>query len=1034
MASKIFSRSMRIVSLLLVAAALAAFGLSTVLKDIDHYTRMALQHFEESSGYRLTFSRVAVHAVRGAGLRIDDFILSHPESGRELLRGEHLYIHISLRRLLKKKFTIRQLQVEKPRIQVYRDTDGTWHSFLSVLAQADEASGSPLGNYRLFVYNIVLNGGVLVIHDTLHASTVRLHDCDISLHREERSVFYLQMQAEHNAEGSRGTVRYTSEFHRSLFRRRGPDPGLSKLMSARLEFSNLPVRECLSYLPERFSVPVDEGLLDADFSFEILRDKKVSARGECRLKSPRIAGAGLKPVILPDVRFSFRAASDNGVIACEKFAVAVDPWLRLSGTAAAERRGADASVLDVRFGSGQLDALALARSLASAGSQGGRWLHELCERLQSASITVHDLEGSVPLGAAFSAAAVSLKGRLGIAFVVGAAAPSGANDLSIELDNGRLRCSGKVSLLPGDSHSIDFNARIRDGSPRIDGTVVSRLVPGGISALRDMLSRGTRSTGVELQEGSVAIRTRVLFEKGLSAVVDIDAKDAAWDVAGAVGKARGVANTVRFAYDGSKDSRSATFDFRIGDTLRSKGDVLFGDKIGVSGNFNARDFSLMQCVFPFLPESLRLRGRVSGSGIFVFPTTRTGLLPASGSLRLEGVALCERDDGRPLIRADAQLDSPASPGPLRVSGGRVEAGNTRGAFEGQLTSMLPPVGTFTAPMEAYDIDDFIGIMIDIARSFRQEDDERDERPESGDTESLFARTDIRVDLTSEQTQYLDWHFGPGRSDFSVKKKRLLWDAIDIEGGNGTVSGSVLYDLSGTDSYALEFVIDRSDVDVDWAIPAFREHQTMTGRLSLESRFSSRFKRGRDVLKNMEGTFDYVVRDGKIQRLTLLSNILNMLNVARLFTLRMPEFSAHGMPFDTMAGSFALKDMQLSTEDLMLACPSMDFSVAGTFDLAEQELDLLVGVQVFRTFARILGSVPLLGSMLTGKGKTLTLTYFRARGPFAEPRIWPVPTRVIDNAIRKVFKSVRTVPQDLTQLPMGMIRRFAEQEGDNQTGP
>ena len=107
---------------------------------------------------------------------------------------------------------------------------------------------------------------------------------------------------------------------------------------------------------------------------------------------------------------------------------------------------------------------------------------------------------------------------------------------------------------------------------------------------------------------------------------------------------------------------------------------------------------------------------------------------------------------------------------------------------------------------------------------------------------------------------------------------------------------------------------------------------------------------------MEGTYDFVVKDGTIEKMTLLSNILNTLNVAQLLAFKMPEYSARGMPFDTMSGRFSLNDLQLSTDDLHVQCPSMDFSVAGVFDFTVDELDLLIGVQIFRTVAKALGSV------------------------------------------------------------------------------
>jgi uncharacterized protein involved in outer membrane biogenesis len=328
-------------------------------------------------------------------------------------------------------------------------------------------------------------------------------------------------------------------------------------------------------------------------------------------------------------------------------------------------------------------------------------------------------------------------------------------------------------------------------------------------------------------------------------------------------------------------------------------------------------------------------------------------------------------------------------------------------------------------MEVYDIGDFVNIMLDIVRSVKKTDDAPAAQPD--DSVGTFAQMDLAVDLTSRQTTYLGWHFGPGRSDFSIKDKRLLWDAVDIECGNGTLNGSVLYDLSSPAHYRLEFVIDRSDVDVIWAIPGFQKKQTITGRLDLKSRFSSNFKTSKELLRNMEGTFDFVVNDGKIKKMTLLSNILNALNVAQLLTFTMPEFSAQGMPFDTMTGRFLLKDLKLTTDDLLVQCPSMDFSVTGIFDFDQDELDLLIGVQVFRTVAKALGAIPYLGRKITGEGKTLTFAYFRARGPFDNPSTIPIPMKAIDKAILKIFKSVWEVPRDLIGLPGGMIRLFTDED-------
>jgi hypothetical protein len=1040
MTRKLLSYSLRFFSVLLIAAGVLALVLSFFLQDLDHYARQALQHFEKATGYRLAFSDVSLHVGRGAGLRIDDFVLSHTATGREFLRGEHLYIHIRFSPLFKKQIKLRQLLIEKPRIRVYRDADGIWHSFLSALMEPEPAeAGSLFGGYRVSAQAAALNGGVLEIEDELHGTMVRLYDCDISLHRRERETFLLQMKARHDADGSSGIVNYTSEFHRSLFRRRGPDTSQPRLLNARLEFSNLPVQECLSYLPDRFNIPLEGGLLGAALVFELKPGEPLESAGEFVLRGARAVVPGLDGVSLPDAVFSFKAASDTGILNCSEFSVLLEPDVHLTGSARISYADDAEPTVALRLDSGALDVHAIAQRFSEADTQGRFiWLAQAREYIAAADVDVHAMHISAPLGAAFLPEAISLQAQLGFDVSAHTAAlpyhlpGSTAGSMELALDNGRLQARGQFSLLPGDSHTFDLDADMSQSGVRLNCTLNSRLNGSSIGSLLHGLTVGT-APAAELYEGVLSVQTSLQADGDVRIAADINATDAAYSIAGSIGKPRGMANTIRLEYDSrTKSGMQLPFEFRLDGSLSTAGRVLLVDGFAIEGRFAANGLNVSGLDFTFLPTGLSLAGSLSGMGDFAFPAQQPNVRPVTGTLELRDIALLAQPGEQPLLEASAVLDFFSGVLPISVSAGRVTAGDTRGAFSGRLVSAVPPVGMFTVPMEYYDIDDFIDIMFDIVGRAR---DSYDAAPVRDDeTGGMFAQMDIRVDLSSEQTRYLDWHFGPGTCYFTVKDKRLLWDAIDVTAGDGYAQGSVLYDLSMPDSYGLEFVIGRSDVDIAWAIPPFSEDQAMTGRLFLKSRFGSRFTTSREVLENMEGVFDVVVKDGKIKRLTLVSNILNALNLARLFTLRMPEFSAGGMPFDTMTGRVVLKDKQLSTDDFLLVCPSMNFSAAGAVDLRSDMLDLLIGVQVFRVVGRVLGSIPYFGKKLTGTNKTLTLTYFRARGSFADPRVRPVPMKIVDNAILNVFKTVRDVPRDLMYLPMGMIRRFVGQENDNETGP
>lgn len=1030
MTRKLLSRFLRVFSLLLIIGAVAGLMLSMLLKDVNYYTRLGLQNFEKATGYRLTFRNITTHVGRGVGFRIDDFTLSQPATGREFLRGSHFYVRIQLSPLFKKKIIIQQLLFENPQIHVYRDADGTWHSFLSVLLAQDEGeSESVFGGYNVTAENISLSGGSLEVRDEIHNRAVRLHDCDITLHREDEGMLRMQLTAQHHAEGSRGTIHYTSLFHRSLFKNRGPNKKMSTILTAALEFNNLPVRECLSYLPENIAVPLDGGLLDGSFNFELQQERHMLAGGELILRDSQAAFSGLAPVSLPETRFTFRADSDMSSIQCREFSLRIGPDLHVSGSAEIENFDTDNPNLAVNMDSGALNIREIAARVATADPQRLAWLAEIGERMSGGIVAIHELDCAAPLGTAFNPNMIRLQARLGVDEFGYTMTPPlrlpclSVKMLSLELENGNLRVQGRGHLVPEDDHAFNLTMTLPDGKTRLDCTITSRLTSASVSALLDGLADERARSMAAMQEGAITLKTTIHFDDSLRISSDIDATDAAYSLAGIIGKPRSVPNTIRLEYVHGKTPVKVPFVFRLGDSFNTNGSLLYADSVAVEGTFAAKDFNLSTLAFPFLSPALCLNGLVSGSGDFVFPQKK-GLRPLHGTLKLGDIALSKQSDEQPLMQVDAALDF-SSLGSILVSAGHVIAGDTRGAFSGTLNSVMPLVGTFAAPMEFFDIGDFVDIMLDIVRSVEKPDDAPP--APSDDAEGMFAQMNLAVDLTSPQTTYLGWHFGPGRSDFTIKDKRLLWDAVDIECGNGTLNGSVLYDLSNPAHYRLEFVIDRSDVDVIWAIPGFQEKQTITGRLDLKSRFSSNFKTSKELLRNMEGTFDFVVKDGKIKQMTLLSNILNALNVAQLLTLKMPEFSAHGMPFDTMTGRFLLKDLKLTTDDLLVQCPSMDFSVAGVFDFDVHELDLLIGVQVFRTVAKALGAIPYLGRKITGEGKTLTFTYFRARGSFDNPGIMPVPMRAIDNAILKIFKSVWEVPQDLIGLPLGMVRLFIDED-------
>ena len=175
------------------------------------------------------------------------------------------------------------------------------------------------------------------------------------------------------------------------------------LLTAALEFDNLPVRECLSYLPENIAVPLDGGLLDGSLAFELKQEQRISAEGELTLKESQAVFSGLAPVLLPETRVTFRADKDTGSIQCREFSIRIGTDLHVSGSAEIKNFDTENPNLAVSMDSGALNIREIAARAATADPQRFAWLLQSCERVSGGTVTIHELDLCAPLGAAFQA-------------------------------------------------------------------------------------------------------------------------------------------------------------------------------------------------------------------------------------------------------------------------------------------------------------------------------------------------------------------------------------------------------------------------------------------------------------------------------------------------------------------------------------------------------------------------------------------------------------------------------------------------------
>ncbi len=120
----------------------------------------------------------------------------------------------------------------------------------------------------------------------------------------------------------------------------------------------------------------------------------------------------------------------------------------------------------------------------------------------------------------------------------------------------------------------------------------------------------------------------------------------------------------------------------------------------------------------------------------------------------------------------------------------------------------------------------------------------------------------------------------------------------------------------------------------------------------------------------------------------------------------------GMPYNTIAGTFSLKDGILSTNDWFVNSDAMNMSIVGTTDIIREKLDVTIGIQPFQTVDKVVSRIPVVGWILTSDTKGLITLYFQAHGNRNDPTVDVMPVKSMEKGVLSIFKKLFPVAEKL----------------------
>ena len=161
-----------------------------------------------------------------------------------------------------------------------------------------------------------------------------------------------------------------------------------------------------------------------------------------------------------------------------------------------------------------------------------------------------------------------------------------------------------------------------------------------------------------------------------------------------------------------------------------------------------------------------------------------------------------------------------------------------------------------------------------------------------------------------------------------------------------------------------------------------------------------------LIKSLHGPFEFVARDGRINRDPLLAKILSLLNVTEIFRGKLPDLVTQGFRYSSITAEGNLQDGKVHIEKALVDGSSMNLACHGDIDLLEKKLNLTIFAAPFKTADRIIKMLPLIGYLLND---TLVSIAIKVTGDLENPEVEYLPAAEVGSGILGIMRRTLEVP-------------------------
>jgi len=268
--------------------------------------------------------------------------------------------------------------------------------------------------------------------------------------------------------------------------------------------------------------------------------------------------------------------------------------------------------------------------------------------------------------------------------------------------------------------------------------------------------------------------------------------------------------------------------------------------------------------------------------------------------------------------------------------------------------------------------------------------------------SFLAKSSLDIDIGITKAVCKNIVFRPLNAKIGLKKGNILIKRLSAD----LPYGNILF-YKGKGAYNLRIKTKGMPLDCIFSCLGIKRY--IDGKISMKSEIYSDTPEINRFISHMKGKIVILVKDGKIYKAQPILKILDFFSLANIWKFNPLDVFENGVPFDLIRIDASIKNGVVSSDKMVLESKALNAAGKGSLDLNKKYIDLGVAIQPLGTIDSILGKLPLIGYIIGGKNKRITLYYFKIKGPLRDVEVKKVPLEHLVKGTFNILKRILLTP-------------------------